>query len=414
VRGLFWVILLAALAVAVTLGARYNAGYVLLVLHPYRIELSLNLLLAILVLAFVAIYLLVRVVVRTLRLPSDVREFRERRRLDRANRSLIAALRAFLEGRYARAEKAANELIDARSHGGVAAVIAARSAHELRAYDRRDRYLARTAYYSDEDQAMRAVAQAELLLQGRQHQEALAALERLPQKHTAALRLELKAVQLAKNWDRYLELLTQLERVHALEETQLLELRRYAIGENLARKARNPAELKDYWQRLTARERQDPKIAAAGARAFMALGGCREAHAIIEASLERDWDNALVALYPECAGDDTVKQIERAESWLASHPEDPALMLALGRLCTRQRLWGKARSYLEASLSLEESFNAQMELARLLDELGDSAAARVHYRRSLGLAESAMRPTVVPGAALAELRGSTPVVQRPA
>ena len=45
-RALFWVLLIAALAVAVTLAARYNAGYVLLVVHPYRVELSLSFLVA--------------------------------------------------------------------------------------------------------------------------------------------------------------------------------------------------------------------------------------------------------------------------------------------------------------------------------------------------------------------------------
>ena len=74
-RGLFWVLLLAALAVAITLGARYNAGYVLLVLHPYRVELSLNLLIALLLVGFAAAYVLARVVVHTLRLPNEVRRF---------------------------------------------------------------------------------------------------------------------------------------------------------------------------------------------------------------------------------------------------------------------------------------------------------------------------------------------------
>ncbi len=390
-RGLFWVILLAALAVAVTLGAHYHAGYVLLVLHPYRVELSLNLLLAVLVLAFVAVYLVVRVVVRTLRLSSEVRQYRERRRVERAYRMLGEALRAFFEGRYVRAEKAATALIETREFGGFAGVIAARAAHELRAYDRRDRYLARASYYTDEDQTMRAIAQAELLLQGRDHPQALAALERLPHKHTAALRLELKAAQQARNWDRYLELLTQLTRVHALEEGQVEELRRYAIAQNLGRKARDTAELGGYWQRLNSADRRDPIIAAAAARAFALLGNCREAHAAIETSIEDGWDSALVAVYGDCPGEDTLRQIERAEKWLALHPRDATLLLTLGRLCMRQQLWGKAKSYFEASLSLEPGYSGHMQLAHLLERIGEADAARVHFRKSLELAATELR-----------------------
>lgn len=391
-RALFWVLLLAAAAVAITLAARYNAGYVLLVLHPYRIELSLNFLIALMLMGFAALYALLRVVVHAVRLPNQVRQFRERRRLERAAESLFAAVRAYFEGRYGQAEKAAAESIALKEHGGLAAVVAARAAHELRAFERRDSYLARSAHFRDADQTMRVVAQAELLLHARQYQQALAALERLPRKHTAALRLELKAQQQARNWDRYLELVNQLERAQAFDETQAAELRRHAIGENIARKARDADELREYWQRLGARERQDVKIAACAAHAFARLGLFDEALALIEASLERDWDGDLVALYGACVGSDARRQIERAESWLRSHPTDPALLLTLGQLCARSQLWGKAKSYFEASLSLESSFQGHIELARLHERLGEADAARPHYEASLRLAEREIEP----------------------
>ncbi len=387
-RGLFWVLLLAALAVAITLGARYNAGYVLLVLHPYRVELSLNLLIALLLVGFAAAYVLARVVVHTLRLPNEVRRFREERRMRRAQQCLLRAVRAFLEGRYAQAEKAAAESIELREHAGIAAVIAARAAHELRAYERQDRYLALASNFGPDDEVMRAIAQAELALHARQHQIALAALERLPRKHTAALRLELRAVQLARQWERYLELLPMLEKAQALDETQAGELRRHAVVEVLARKSQDLNELSEYWRRLGPREQLDSKIAADAARAFIAHGEYEEAQRIIEASLAHEWDSGLVELYGDCPGESALSRIEHAESWLKEHSSDAGLLLALGTLCARQRLWGKARSYIEASLSIEESFKGTMALARLLEAMGEADAARRYYRRSLELAES--------------------------
>jgi HemY protein len=393
VRGLIWVIFLATLAVAVTLGARYQAGYVLLTLHPYQIELSLNLFLVILLLAFVAGYFFVRIVARTLHLPSEVRQYRERRRIARTYRMLAETLRAYFEGRYARAEKSAGSLLDAQEFSGLAAVLAARAAHELRAYDRRDRYLARTAHYNENDQVMRAITQAELALQERDPQRALAALDPLSRKHTAALRLELRAMQQTRNWDRCLELLSQLARARALETNQIAELRHHAIAQNLARKARDAAELKAYWQRLDAIDRRDPAVAAAAARAFVQAGGCEEAHAVIEAALEVNWDSGLVALYADCPSPGVVKQIERAEKWLSAHPSDAGLLLTLGRLCMQRQLWGKARSYFEASLSLEESYLGRMRFGQLLEQLGETDAARENYRKSLELAVATLEST---------------------
>jgi HemY protein len=402
-RALFTVLLLAALAVAVTLAARYNAGYVLLVVHPYRIELSLNLLLALILAAFAALYAVLRIAAHMLRLPDQVRAFRARRRNARATAALFTSVRAFLEGRYAKAEKAAVEAIELGEHTGIASVLAARAAHGLGAYDRRDGYLARSTCFSEPDRAMRAVTQAELLLQARQHEQALSALAQLPHKHTAALKLELKAQQQARNWDRCLDLLPQLERLQALDEVAAQELRRHAVIENLAQKGTELPALRDYWRQLGAPERADPRIAARAAAAFARLDAGEDAAAIIEQSLEREWDAGLVALYADCRTADATRRIERAERWLRQHPNDPALLLALGRLCARERLWGKARSYIEASLSLEESFGAHMELARLLDAHGESGAARSHYERSLRLVEAD-----APGGSLKALPAALP------
>jgi len=390
-RGLLWVILIAAVAVALTVGARYNSGYVLFVLHPYRVELSLNLLVAALLGAFVVLYGFVRVVVRTLRLPSEVREFRARRREARARASLMDALRAFLEGRHARAEKAAATALERPELAGPAAVLAARSAHELRAYDRRDTYLARSASFTDDDKVMRTMAQAELLLDQRRVPEAQEALSRLPRRHTAALRLELRAARHAGQWDRVAELVGQLERAGVYEPAQAIELRRRAVAESLDKRAGDPGGLAEAWQRLSGDDRRDPAIAGAAARGFIALGQGREAQEIIEAALERHWDGELVALYGQCEGGEVLRRIERAEGWLREHPQDAALLLALGRLCVRQKLWGKARSYFEASLAMEQSFSSHMELARLLEDIGEADAARDNYRRSLELAVAQVR-----------------------
>ena len=78
-RGLLWVLTLFALAVGISLAARFNEGYVLLVLPPYRAEISLNLAILFFLGGFVIVYALLRGVALTLSLPGRVREFRQRR-----------------------------------------------------------------------------------------------------------------------------------------------------------------------------------------------------------------------------------------------------------------------------------------------------------------------------------------------
>ena len=78
-RGLLWVLALFALAVGVSLAARTNDGYVLLVLPPYRIELSLNLAILLCLGAFVVFHGLLRALGVVRSLPRRAREFRSRR-----------------------------------------------------------------------------------------------------------------------------------------------------------------------------------------------------------------------------------------------------------------------------------------------------------------------------------------------
>ena len=78
-RGLLWLLTIAALAVGLSLAARYNDGYALLVLPPWRLELSLNLLLLLLVAAFAISYAILRLISAMVHLPASVRVFREAR-----------------------------------------------------------------------------------------------------------------------------------------------------------------------------------------------------------------------------------------------------------------------------------------------------------------------------------------------
>lgn len=385
-RWVFWILSLFALAVGFALALRYNDGYALFVWPPYRVELSLNLLALLLGASFVAGYLLVRFVFGAIALPAQVREYRARRHRENLRASLLSAAAAYFEGRFGRAGKAAASVAESPETEPLASVLAAYAAHELRHYDERDAYLARAEQAAPAAPAMRIIAAADMLLDQRRYQEALEVLKGLPEKHTAALRLELKAQQLAKNWGEVMQLIDQLERRGVFDATQAGQLRRHAQSENLKRKALDQRALDECWQKIPAEQKRDPKIAAAAAQCYLALGGAAQAQQIIEQALAAEWDSALIGLYAECGGADTVRQIERAEQWLQSNRRDAMLLYTLGRLCARQELWGKAQNYLEASISVEPLYSAHLELAQLHERLGHGEAARRHFRESLDLA----------------------------
>ena len=128
-RALLWLIGLFALAAGLAVAGRYNEGYALLVWPPYRIQISLNLLILLLVGGFAAAYALSRLVSRTLALPRAVQQFRQRKGRERASQALYDAARLRIEGRYGQSLKQAAVAYEANESPGLAALLAARAAH---------------------------------------------------------------------------------------------------------------------------------------------------------------------------------------------------------------------------------------------------------------------------------------------
>lgn len=388
-RAVFWLLVLAALAVGLALAARYNDGYVLLVLSPWRAEVSLNLFLLLAAAGFLVIYLLARAVSHTLALPRAVAEFRRRRQQDKAAQALRDAWRLLQEGRYGHAMRRAEKARSDDAASGMLALAGWRAAHALRDAGRTAEWAARVRSHDNAGlQAARLMTEAEFALEERRFDDARDALQAFAARegrHIAALRLSLRAEQGLGNWREVARLVRQLEKHQALTAEQAAPIRSRAVREALRSLREDPVGLMRYWRQLDESDRAEPALALETARALMAVGDCREAQRVIEDALEEHWDATLVVAYGECGkpgepAGDVLGRIAQAEKWLQRMPRDGALLLTLGRLCRQQQLWGKARSYLEAALAIAPSRAAHVELAQLLDQLEESALAVRHYR----------------------------------
>ncbi len=388
-RFAIWSVILAAVAVGVALFARHSTGYVVIVAAPYRVELSLNLLIFLILAGYIAFYALARMIATLAAIPERVRVYREERQRSRLRQALNDALLAFFQGRYASAEKSAAAALTGDETKGVAAIIAARSAHELGRFSEREQFLDHAKGSAPDVDQARLTTLADLLVSQQRYGEALAVLNDLSARdarNLRLLRLKLQAEQAMRNWDEVLATVASLAKLGGLGPAEAASARRAAHLGNLNRKAQDAGALAAYWKQLPSDMRIDSAVAATAARYHLALGGNAEAQAILEQALEREWSASLIALYGEAAGADALPQIERAEKWLREHARDPALLLALGKLCMHQGLWGKAQSYLEASLALEPTHDGHMTLAALMEQIGKPQEAVLHFRRSAELA----------------------------
>jgi HemY protein len=384
-----WSILLASIAVGIALLMLNSTGYVVIFSGRHRIELSLNLLVLGVIAGYLAFHAAARFVATLVAIPARVRAYREERTRSRHRQSLSDALLAFFQGRYASAEKSAAAALLGDETKGVAAIIAARSAHELGRFNERERFLDEAKGSAPDVDQARLTTLADLLVSQGRHEEALAVLKDLSardSRNLRLLRLRLQAEQALRLWNPVLDTVDALARLGGIGPAEAATARRAAHLGNLARDSQDVEALTAYWKQLPSEMRNDPIVAATAARHHLTLGNAAAAQGIIEHALEREWNPALVALYGEAAGEEALPQIERAEKWLRAHARDPALLLALGKLCMRQGLWGKAQSYIEASIALEPTHDGHMTLAALMERIGRHQEAVLHFRKSAELA----------------------------
>jgi len=397
VRFVFWIVGLFALAVLIGLASTINTGYAILFVPPYRMEVSFNLLIVAIVVLILLAYGVLRLVGLAANLPAEVRAFQRQKRLKASRHALREAALAMFEGRYQRAEREALKSIDdeySSDNQALALLIAARSAASVGDNAKRDGYLARLENMPERSQLARHMVEAQIRLDAKQPLEALAAIERaraISSNLTSALRLELKIRLMLKQPEQVLQLTEKLLKADALDAEQARRYRLAAYRQQLAGFA-GEREVRDWLKRIPEVERQNPDLVSDTAKQLIALQAFGAAAELIAGALSNDEQatpelaRELGMLAEHIDSQRRLTLMRDAENWLKSRPHDHMLLLALGRLARAEQLWGKAQSYLEASLSVQPTLCAHAELHQLFATIGKEEKAAQHQALALEIA----------------------------
>ncbi|WP_070989490.1 heme biosynthesis HemY N-terminal domain-containing protein [Halofilum ochraceum] len=388
-RLLLITILLLAAAVGGAVMLQQYPGYVYLEVGLWTVETTLAFLIAALVLAFVLLYIVLRLLGLVVRTPRALRRGSYGRRTERSRRGLTRGLIEMAEGRWGQAEKILTRHAPDSDTALLHYLAAARAAQQAGAYERRDNYLKAAIEANPEADVAVSLTQAELQLAHHQTEHALATLNRLrglaPQ-HSYVLKLLARLYAETEDWESLSELVPELRsrKVLARERIDMLE-RAAALG-RLSERGMDGAAIKAVHESLSRRMRDDPDIVLAYAERLMNVDGNETAEKQVRHVLGRQWDERLARCYGRIRCEEPQRQLEHAEAWLKEHGRSAMLLLTLGRLCVRNRLWGKGRIYFESSIGIEPRAETYFELANLLDELGEFGPAREQYRTGLAKA----------------------------
>jgi HemY protein len=401
---------LFAVAVATALLASNNVGTVSIFWTPYRLDLSLNLVLFVLAIILLTVHWAQRALTALFELPKQAKRWRLQQKERATHAALLDSLAQFMEGRFLRARKSA-ELVLAREqslsdagevldHAGalrcVAHILAAESAHALNDKTTRQSHLNQALQEPSggnsnmrqslvEGSMLRAARWA---LDDRDASDSLLWLDRLPQgvaRRTLAMRLRLKAARLAGESSLALDTALLLIKHRAFTSEASESMIRSLVFDLIA-KTHEQGQMQRLWARLGEPQRQSTDLAIQAAQHWLSLGGDPVVARAWLNPIWNRWQTTPQNISPaqqlkltqvmdrSLTGQDTTQERE----WLAwietaqkTNPREPLLQYLAGRLCQKRQLWGKA----------------QVLLAQAAPVLGDPALRRQAWRSLAELAE---------------------------
>ena len=415
-RAALWLLALFGIAVAGALFAGNNQGTVTLFWPPYRIDLSLNLVVLLLVASFFFVHAVMRALAALFDLPRQALRWRSQQKERAMHASLLEGLSHLLAGRYIRARKAAEAVLvqeasltssgqkpgNAAQLRAIAHLLAAESAQALQDRTGREEHLQRaleqaTARDAAETREGAVLRAARWALEDREPDRAMQLRQGLPQgagRRTLALRTRLRASRQAGQSLEALETARLLAKHHAFSPVAARSIVR-GLAIDLLNGAYDVAQLLRAWMALEANERLIPEVAIHAAQRLMNLRG--------DPRTAREWllpvwdaqselsDGLRVKLV--CALEEGLDSLDgpwlaRIESAQKANPRDATLQYLAGMACMKRQLWGKAQQLLtQAALALQDASlhrNAWRALAALAEQREDAPAAAIAWKRAAG------------------------------
>lgn len=394
---LLYILLIAALAVmGFSMYKKNDLGSVSFSFSGIDITTNLVVFIAVLLCVIFAVSMLIKITQAIVNVSSYYAKKRRKQLEEEARLSLSHGLIEYAEGRFEQSEKVLLQHVKYSNNQLLVYLTAARAAQQLGAHERRDEYLQKAHKQTPNADLAISLTKAELQLAHNQNVEALATLTQLnltEKNHPYVLVLLANTYQHLQNWDNLKSILPQLKKYSNLSEDSFLSFETSACNAQLSTLANNIKSntadkdgLTMMWNETAQHLKALPNICEHYAKQLVAINAYEEAENVLRLFLNETWHESTIILYSELNVSIDNKQLEMIEAWLKDHQHNAYLLLALGKRCISNSLWGKARNYLEASVSINPMPENYLILARLLEEhMGIQDASQEYYRQGLHL-----------------------------
>ncbi len=389
------------LAMSVATYVEHDTERVILTISGWTVQTSFSFFVISIVILFLFLYFTLRLINEFWRIFSQLGDWQKNRRQRLSEKYLSHGLMASVRGDWSKAEKFLSKGAPYNQAPLVNYLAAARAAQALGGVERRDAYLMQAYEHDPDAEIAIGLVQAELQIKQQQLEQALATLTHLHDqkpKQDQIKKMLLHTYAELEDWDAMLALLPKMERAGILPREQIQAKQLEAYGGLLKRFGLNQdapvsdnlqtakERLNNIWLKIPKKLRTELYLIEVYTEEKLKIFDTGECESLIHKALKKQWDIALLGLYGLVEGKNAAKQLKFVESFLSSYAREPVLLLTLGRLSARNKLWGKAKTYLEESIEINPIPEAYRMLATVLDKMGEHDAAVLNYQKGLELA----------------------------
>jgi HemY protein len=384
---IIFLILLASVWVGAKLSR--DPGYLVITLHHWSIETTLAIASLVLIIAFLLFHGLLSLIAKLGRYPAAFRDWKTRRRVQKAQAKTRQGLIEFSEGYWSQAQHHLIKALPNTDTPLLNYLTAARAAQEMGDNHLRDNYLREAQQAMPDAKIAVELTQAQLQLANHQWEQALATLRHLQDlapRHPYVLKLLMHLYQEVKDWPQLIALLPELKKNQVLDAKAFnnLQQQTYLQAINELANHSQPEALAKLLASLPKELAHAPELVAEYSRCLLARNEQVQAESVLRHCLRKHYNEKLITLYGQVNANP--QQLPFAESLLKKQPDSAELYLCLGRLSLQNHLWGKAKTYFEKSIQLTPRPAAYEELGKLLERLSDQIGASNAYRKGLALA----------------------------
>ena len=192
------------------------------------------------------------------------------------------------------------------------------------------------------------------------------------------------------DWEGMRKLIPSLNKNKVLleAEVKLLESETFSRLLKQAAEEKDAGKIQALWADIPSHIKSVPGISAIYFAAMIEAKAGTKVEEEIANSLIKNWDETILVLYGNVEAEDTLKQLQTAEQWLAVHSSNAVLLRILGKISIKCQQMEKAEQYLVKSIGFEPTVAAYQLLGDVLVEKGDTLKASECYKKGLELASS--------------------------